>query len=449
MMRSMQPYFPRFLPDEVVRMLDMRRQLRSYETLPLQEQRRIQSRQLATLLRHAETHSPFWRKRIGQAKSKRSDGSVSLADMEPLTRSDLQDHFDAMRAHPESPKPLATTVASTSGSTGRPVRVEKLSRLHGALYEAIGLIDHEWHQRDLNSSLAVIKDVPDGGQAGWSPKFRALGFAGQAHTRNMISHSADSLFAWLTEIRPAYLTTTPMMAKRLAEIALEDADGGPPIRQIITFGETVTDEMRDLCRAAFQARITDRYSSEEVGWIALQCPKHDHFHAMSATVMTEIVDDAGRPCLPGEAGRVLLTALHSYAMPIVRYEIGDYAERGGPCNCGISLPVIKRILGRERSFIRLPDGTLRLARLTGEYWRDVAPVREYRLVQYADGLIEAFVVCARPLEETERRAARSMLQKALGHPLEVIVTEVPAIDWGSRTKKLDVVRLDRNRGEPG
>ena len=75
----------------------------------------------------------------------------------------------------------------------------------------------------------------------------------------------------------------------------------------------------------------------------------------------------------------------------------------------------------RRSFIRLPNGTTRLARLTGEYWRSLAPVREYRLVQYADGEIEAFVT-------TER----SLLAR---------------IEWQARWKRLDVLRVDRFRGD--
>jgi phenylacetate-coenzyme A ligase PaaK-like adenylate-forming protein len=69
----------------------------------------------------------------------------------------------------------------------------------------------------------------------------------------------------------------------------------------------------------------------------------------SESVLLEIVDDAGRACAPGRAGRVVVTSLHNFATPLIRYELGDLAEFGAPCACGRSLPVISRVLGRSRS----------------------------------------------------------------------------------------------------
>jgi phenylacetate-CoA ligase len=265
----------------------------------------------------------------------------------------------------------------------------------------------------------------------------------------MVQYSPEELFAWVRDVKPAYLTTTPSMALRLATIALGRNGERIPIRQIITFSETVTDECRNLCRTAFGARITDRYSCEELGWIALQCPKHDHYHILASNVIAEVVDDANRPCEPGVPGRVLVTSLHSYAMPMLRYDIGDYAELGEACDCGINLPVMKRIHGRQRSFITLPDGSSRLARLTGEHWREIAPVSEYRLVQYRDGLVEAFVVCERAVSAAETASMEAMIRRVLGPVADIKITHTHVIDWGHRTKRIDVMQLDRLRDGAG
>jgi phenylacetate-CoA ligase len=73
-------------------------------------------------------------------------------------------------------------------------------------------------------------------------------------------------------------------------------------------------------------------------------------------VLVEILDAQGRPCRPGEIGRVVATPLHNVAMPLLRYELDDYAEVGQACACGRGLPVIRRILGRRQNMLRLPDG---------------------------------------------------------------------------------------------
>jgi phenylacetate-CoA ligase len=263
----------------------------------------------------------------------------------------------------------------------------------------------------------------------------------------MVEHSPEAIWEWLQDQTAPYIVTTAAMVTRLARIALADKQRSRRFGVFMTFGEAVRPEHRQAAREAFGARIVDRYSSEEVGWMAFQCPKHDHYHALTATTHVEIVDDNNRPVAPGEEGRVLVTSMHSYAMPIMRYDIGDRAIAGDGCDCGIRLPVIKEILGRERSFVALPDGTSRLARLTGEYWRSIAPVIEYRVVQYSDGEIEAFVVPQRELTAAEIQAMENMLRDKLHAALKVRITPVQRIEWESRWKQVDVARVNRLRGD--
>jgi phenylacetate-CoA ligase len=371
---------------------------------------------------------------------------VSLPNLPILQRRDLQEAHESMRARLPDWKPEMIHTTRTSGSTGRPVSVERFLPLYWPLHWAMLLTDNRWHGRDVDQPIAVIVDAPNEQRPSWDGITQLLGHEGPAYLRNLVEHDPQTLVPWLEEVKARYLATTPTMATRLAEIALARG-ANISLTEIITFAETVKPELRRSAQEAFGAKVTDRYSCEELGVIALQCPRHDHYHVMSASVVVEIVDDEGRACAPGQPGRVLLTGLQSFAMPLIRYEVGDYAEWGGPCDCGITLPVIGRIWGRERSFIRLPDGSLRLARLTGEYWRAIAPIGEYRVLQYGDGLIEAFVTCERALSEAERGAMKAMLQKVLGYPFEVVVTQCEKIDWGSRWKREDVMRVDHVRGE--
>jgi phenylacetate-coenzyme A ligase PaaK-like adenylate-forming protein len=92
--------------------------------------------------------------------------------------------------------------------------------------------------------------------------------------------------------------------------------------------------------------LTDLYAADEAGCIALQCPDHEHYHVQSESVLVEVLDVEGRACAPGAVGRVVVTTLQNFAMPLVRYDIGDVAEAGDPCPCGRGLPVLRRIARR-------------------------------------------------------------------------------------------------------
>lgn len=445
------------LPPAVTRTLNLAAQLDAFERLPAPEQQRRQANSLRILLRHARDFSPFWRARLAAAgidpDRPLRDGETALdliRDLPVLTRAMLQEQGEALRARAPWMAAEGISVARTSGSTGRPVAVERYLPMHRTLYGALTFLDNRWHGRDPRRPIAIAKDMADGVLPAWGPLYQALGQCGAAHCRNMIEHAPADILAWLAGLDVPYMVTTPALALRLATLALAGGPRPAGLEQVITFGETVTPEIRERVRAAFGARVIDRYSCEEVGWIAFQCPVHERrHHVLSGSVLLEILDEAGRPCPPGQPGRVVLTALHGLAMPLIRYEIGDYAEWAAgedTCACGRTLPAIGALHGRERSFIRMPDGTLRLARLTGEYWRAIAPVRDYRVVQYDDGQIEAFVEADRPLGPEELDALRAMLAKVLGHPLPAIVTQTGRIDWGHRWKRQDVARIDRPRG---
>ncbi len=437
--------FPRLLSPVSAQILTLLPQLAAFERQPPAAQAQAQSRQLAALLRHAQRHSPFWRERLAPF-----DKAMRLHDLPVLSRADLQARADEIRCEKGTPLPLgtATFTAQTSGSTGTPVRVTKSAPLYNILYQAQALRHQAWHKMDTNLDAIAIRDAQDGVRdKPWGLVPAETGSRARCFVMNMIEHPAEDIWKWLRTLKAPYLTTTAAMVLRLAELAAADRDHGFRLDAVMTFGEVVRPEHRRAAREAFGARIVDRYSSEEVGWMAFQCPRHDHYHALSATTLVEVVDDDDRPVAPGEEGRVLVTSMHSYAMPIIRYDIGDRAVAGEPCDCGIRLPVIKEILGRERSFVMLPDGSTRLARLTGEYWREIAPVREYRVVQYRDGEIEGFVTTERPPSAEEIQAMEAMLRDRLHPSLKVRVTPVERIDWNSRWKRLDIARVDHLRGE--
>jgi phenylacetate-CoA ligase len=115
---------------------------------------------------------------------------------------------------------------------------------------------------------------------------------------------------------------------------------------------------------------------------------------------------------------VVVTPLHNFATPLVRYAIGDHAEVGPPCPCGRGLPVVARILGRTRNMVRLPDGTLHWAALESQRFAAIAPIVQYQIVQTAAG-IEMKLVARRPLSADEERELRAMVQWSLGHPFAI------------------------------
>jgi len=113
---------------------------------------------------------------------------------------------------------------------------------------------------------------------------------------------------------------------------------------------------------------------------------------------------------------VVLTTLLNFASPLIRYALGDYVAVGHSCAWGRGLPVIRRVLGRERNLIILPDGRRHWPSFPEHDWMPIAPIRQLQLVQKTPQSIEARIVAPRPLTEQEQVRLIDVLNASLGYP---------------------------------
>jgi phenylacetate-CoA ligase len=77
---------------------------------------------------------------------------------------------------------------------------------------------------------------------------------------------------------------------------------------------------------------------------------HHGLHVNGGLAIVEAVRD-GEAGGPGETGRLIVTNLHNYAMPFIRYDAGDLATVGDVCSCGRVFPVLERIEGRSPGWV--------------------------------------------------------------------------------------------------
>ena len=161
----------------------------------------------------------------------------------------------------------------------------------------------------------------------------------------------------------------------------------------------------------------------------------------SELVLIEVLDDEDQPCPPGKLGRVVVTALHNFAAPLIRYELGDYGELGPACPCGRGLPVLKRIAGRERNLVVLPTGEKLFPVLDSEPVVYAMPILQYQLIQKTLETIEMRLVTERPLKAEEEQRLREYYCRNFRHPFQfqfVYVDEIARAAGG----KFEVFRSE-------
>ena len=383
------------------------------------------------LLEHAKRHAPFWTERLANWSPTQQRLADILDQVQPLTRKELQSEFDRLSAQFPKREALGVIQGSSSGSTGVPVRFERCTKLYLPQYHAVGLLCSMWHNMDSQKPLGVIGTrCKDKERAPLGIPFRWFGPVAVGFERCTKDREISDTYEYCAKRNPTYLQAGPTLLTALARYALDHGRSDLRPELALTLGSVVTDEIRDIVRKGLGTKIIDRYSCEEAGYIAIQCPKHDHMHVISPVTLMEIVDDNGAPCGPGKPGRVLITSMQSYAMPLIRYEIGDIAEWGEPCDCGITLPVIKKLWGRTRHLITTPDGRKTYARIYARDFDSIPGVLEYRFVLHQNAVVAAQLRVTEPSSEIAETVTQRV-QKALNYPYPVRVQFVPNIEWGS------------------
>ncbi|MGH7486427.1 MAG: hypothetical protein ACREMY_12640, partial [bacterium] len=177
------------------------------------------------------------------------------------------------------------------------------------------------------------------------------------------------------------------------------------------------------------------YGSHEFNLLAWECPRRGLYHVCGEAVLLEVLRQ-GRPAGPGEEGEVVATALHSFAMPFVRYRLGDVVVQGPPrCECGWEGAVLQRIAGRVIDYFPLPcGGRLHPYVLVGPLVAEATWVQRFKLVQEALGRIRLRVLPERAPGGAEVERLRARLQGLLPPGVEVVV-EVTADLPGGKTGK--------------
>ncbi len=339
------------------------RYLREFEQtqfLSTEAIRELQWQRLRKLLHHAYLQCPFYRSRFDRAGLTPHDfrGLEDLRVLAVLEKREIQEQGEEMVARDW---PRSDLIANqTGGSTGAPVpfylcKDRKCSRA------AATLRHNRWAGWRIGDRAAVIWGAPqDRPSDSWRARLRGalLREPLWLDTANITEESLARFHIDLLRYRPriiqAYARSAVLFARYL------QTRGLTPHRphSIVTSAEVLEADERRLLEDVFGCPVFNRYGCREVSVIASECSAHRGLHIMAEGLYIEIETPQG-PAAPGEMGSILVTDLLNYAMPLIRYRIGDVgAWASGSCPCGRGLPRLERVAGRVTDFLVGCDGQL-------------------------------------------------------------------------------------------
>jgi phenylacetate-CoA ligase len=388
----------------VVRRRDTLKYLRYLEAsqwAPREERAKREVADLRQLLSHAGEHVPYYRELF---RKERFDprGVSSTRDLEALpllTRAIVRERYAELVDPAHRGKNLKK---GTSGSTGTPLKFE------------YSMTSECWRQ------AAKVRGY---GWAGYRPGLKTFYYwAAVSAARPSLKIRADralrretfvdsmkqdiasrrAALALFREVRPnvvvCYTQSCAQFARWILDEGLRDWDDIP----VICGAEAVLPGDRAVLASAFGPEIFETYGSRETMLMAAECEAHDGLHIQEENLVVEVVKDRrGAPA--GEPGDVVVTDLHNFGMPMIRYVNGDVAilAKPGACACGRGLAKLSRVDGRRADMLVDRDGNgipgIVFHVLFSDARREI--VRQFQAVQSESGAVVLKVIRGREYSE--------------------------------------------------
>ena len=411
------------------------------ENGPREARERWQNRQLTNLLRHAQAHSKFWRQRMPSRMI--NHGVMKYVPIQSRADVAAQIKLDGSLVADDGNNPVSS-YAST-GSTGTPVKVYLCPE--NGYYNGIRSVA-QYFIYDLSLDENCVRIIPATSLAklekgspastltgSWIGSLSKLFRNGSA--KNIVhTYDDDALIKELMNDPVGYLICpsryieifvshggTDFIKKLGVKLWLHSYDYRDP--EIVKMLQTVG----VLCLS--------NYSAGEVGPIAFECSKHHgYFHVVHTNVIVECDNEFTISFNGMSLGRLLITHLHSYATPIIRYDIGDFGQLENQCPCGHDGPTISNIFGRGKHFLRHPNGKLLPLYLSTRTLLEAVAFKECRIRQVKIDTITVEIGGRENITAEEEQKLKKLITKATDPAFNIEIKPVKEIDWSSNPKRL-------------
>ena len=332
------------------------------------EMEKLQFEKFQKLLTHANDHSPYYRNAFKMSGfDPRAIQSLSEISKIPLlTKAELRAHLQKLVCGNTNPQYVIPN--STSGSTGEKTvfysdrRAEDVkAALVRRAYEWVGiqLGDRELRLWGAHFDVAKSNQLKE-------KIFNWLNNRAVLSAYAMADASIDTMLRFMRVFHPDFLFSYPSSLVHFCDY-LHRTGILPylPPKGILTSGEQLEDWQRILIESHFRTKVYNFYGCREVGIIGQECEHRAGLHVVPENVLVEILDEDGNPVLNDVTGEIVVTDLCNFAMPFIRYRIGDRGRMlTGNCTCGRNALGRIALEGRRFDIIRSSNGNA----VGGTFW---------------------------------------------------------------------------------
>ena len=318
------------------------------ECMPVEKRLELQGRRLQQTVWRCYTYVPAYRRKMDEAGIK-PDDIRSVDDLKHLpftTRDDIRDTYPfGMFAVPMEE---VVRIHSSSGTTGKPKVVgytrndiEMWAEIMARTIACGGAWKHDIIQVTYGYGLFT-------GGLGLHYGAERIGAAvlptSTGNTERQIELMQD-LGSTAIACTPSYFLHLMEEAEKMGLSIKDDTQ----LKAGVFGAEPWSLETRKRIEETTGINAYDIYGTSEIsGPLVTECIEKNGIHVWGDMFLAEVIDPkTGEQLEDGERGELVFTTLHKFALPLIRYRIGDLSVLNSEvCECGRTHPRIMRILGR-------------------------------------------------------------------------------------------------------
>lgn len=393
-----------------------------------------QWKRLKKLLSHAYKNVPYYSRQMRDLGCHPQDirSFSDFSRLPVLTKSDIIGNQDDLIARNFQKSKLIED--STGGSTGQKI----------CFYEDRNELSHRfastirsdsWAGLNLGERYAQVWGSSlDLGKANsmrrWVDRIllRRLFISSFSLSDENLAKSLDQI----KKFRPKVLIGYPTPLHRFARYIKDSCIGPLGIQAIISSAETLHDFQKDEIERYLGGAIFNRYGCREFGPIAVECEKHQGLHILTDRFVVELINTGNDGDAPRE---IVITDLHKFGMPFIRYRIGDLAiDSDGTCTCGRGFPLLKSIEGRTFDIVIGTNGNF----VSGTFWtllfRSIRGINMFQVHQRVKSALEISLKVEDEFDPENLNLLQKIIQEKCGKDMKIGFQLVPEIHSGKSGK---------------
>jgi len=392
--------------------------LKSVEYKSPEELLQLQNEKLERLLLHTYENVPYYHRILPEADVI-ANNKVFLENFHkipPLTKEIIR--REGEKLYSADYKKRGGYFNTSGGSTGEPVKF-----IQDKNYRAWGFagrfLYNAWAGKDVGQAELKLwgseRDILEGKD---KPAVRLRRWLFNTELLNTYKMSPDGMRRHIdrwNKVKPRQVWAyTDSMYKLSRFVANEKISVYPP-GSIICTTAPLLPQARKHIEQTFKCRVFNQYGSREVGPVACECPAQEGLHIFTPIQRVEILDTKDRPVTGEDIGQIVITNLHNYSMPLIRYKIGDTGcFSNKPCSCGRGFPLLKEISGRVFAHFVKKDGSLVHSQFFVALFFFKPWVKEFKVVQKDYDLIDISVALEGKAEQNDIDVITDKIKQVMG-----------------------------------